>query len=305
MNYTNEQLQKAFEGVPPTVQDYILSDEVMEKLQDVANAFSLTDESDKREFRRGVFALLVAMASADNFIASAQEKFDFSKEEAGRLFGEVGDKIMLKAYDLYNQAMKEIDEKSPTPLKTSQAIQPRPAGEVRKFVGLPNYGNGVEKPASSYTSVLPRSQIELNKLKDTPTADSFIKKLDSLGNQSMATAGERAAASAATKTSVVTNPTAPTPVASTTQTPAIPVTPIKTAPPPPNLPVLEKYEGPIELAKLARPVNIPQKEVLMTPPPTPTPSIPPKPTPPPIPSTTQQPKPYPKGYDPYREQPLP
>jgi len=208
MSYTNEQLQKAFEGVPPTVQDYILSDEVTEALQDIADAFSLTDDADKREFRLGVLSLLVAMASADNFIATAQEKFDFSKDEAERLFGEVGDRILLKAYDLYDQAMKEMDEKTPVPLKTVSIPQPpRPAGDVRKFVGVPNYGNGIERPASSYTSVLPRSQTELNKLKDTPTADSFIKKLDSLGNQSMATAGERAAANPLPKVAAAPAPT--------------------------------------------------------------------------------------------------
>lgn len=293
MNYTDEQLQKAFDNQPETLQDYIMSDEVAEALHTLAEWFELSNID---MFSRAVLALLVGLSAADDFIKLAEENFGLPQEDAENLFGEVGDRIMVKAYEIYDQALKDagiettpisiMEDKVPSQTTTDASQQaPRPTIDIRRFVGIPAYG--VEKPASSYTSILPHSDTEMNKAKDTPTADSFIQKLNNLN--------------------------------------AVPLKNSTTTPIP------KKEIPPIELSKLAGPVNIPRQEIKMpqnlvaqtastlpvvstTPTPAqPMPLIPPiqtipiKPLTPPTPTPVQSipSKPYSVGTDPYREPPTP
>jgi hypothetical protein len=289
MSYTTAQLQSQFNDLPEELQGYIMGGDVAEAGSNLAEWFEI---GDKEVFGEILFALVIGTVDGAEFVRLAQDKLGLDEETAGDLFVEIGIRIMDEAYEIMEESIKEAsgDSVTATAPKAAtiptmpQAPAPRASGEARRFVGIPSYG--FEKPASSYTSVLPRSEIEVNKLKDTPTADSFIKKLSNLGNQGMGSS-VNTVPSATPIPTPAPSPAPSAPAKSLTPAPSAP----KTVPPPSNLPVLKKDEPETELAKLSRPISLPRKEVTMT-------TQAPQPATPPGPSKT-----YAHGSDPYREMP--
>ena len=174
MTYTIKQLQEAFNLLPDTVKDYLIGDNITEKLDDSIDDFAIPEEKEEG-FRKIVLALEVGLAKPDEFINFAKQELEFSDGLAENLFIQISENILSQEYDIFDEATKnEKFNEEPKELPAGS----KPLGDIKKFVGVPEYG--VQRPASSYTSVLPRSDINQNKIKDTPTADSFIQKLNAL-----------------------------------------------------------------------------------------------------------------------------
>ena len=273
MSYKIEQLQKTFEQLPDTVKDYIISDEVVNAIETLADWYDIPEE--KREnFRKMILALEVGLMKIDDFISDSQKEFSLSSEEVMDLIVEINDEILEKIYNLFNQAVEQENKE--------EASAPHPINKnVQKFVGVPAYG--VVQPASKYTSVLPRADIEMSKKKDAQQVDSFIKKLNEIN--------------------------------------AVPAAPTSANTVPKNLPATTEDVPSIALAKLSRSINIPRQEIQessqeqiqekkidvpvvqkVTPTTTASATLP---TPTPASPTPRPQSTYSSGADPYREPPTP
>ncbi len=311
-----------------------MSDDVQETITKLAGWFEIRDTE---TFREGVFAMLVGIADADEFIKLSQEKFGLPLEDAENLFGEVGDRILDQAHTIFEKALDQAEkdgvQKNPVPKPAvvpasvipansvpSQSPKTTPPTENRRFIGVPFYG--VEKPASSYTSILPRSTIDMNKNKETPTAESLMKKVGMLAEKP----GNKVSPAS------IAPPLAVPPKVPVMNEPLVPIKSSSTRLSS-NLPVLESEESSVQLSKLVLPTNIPRqeskqqfKQEIKTMPEAPKPpvqtvpsdplraipsaniSIGPKPPvaiPPPTPVPKAPPTvPYTAGQDPYRETPV-
>ncbi len=287
MTYTLTQLQEAFDALPNAVKDYLMHEKTFEILDEIINEFDIPEENEK-DFRTMLIALEVGLAKPDEFINFLKEELEFGDDIADTLFDEVSEKILDEMYEIFDQTTN--GEEVPHKVLEELPAPAKPLGDIKKFVGIPAYG--VEKPASSYTSVLPRSNLTQNKVTDTAAADSFIQKLNALNAVKSETENT---GGVFPPTTILQAPTTTSTTISTTipqkERPAVNMTDINAE----VNKILGKNDS-IGLTKLNGPVNIPRQEIDVSPEPTEKSSAAPfsKPAVPPI---------YPAGTDPYREPP--
>lgn len=300
MTYTIKQLQEAFNLLPDTVKDYLIGDNITEKLDDSIDDFAIPEEKEEG-FRKIVLALEVGLAKPDEFINFAKQELEFSDGLAENLFIQISENILSQEYDIFDEATKnEKFNEEPKELPAGS----KPLGDIKKFVGVPEYG--VQRPASSYTSVLPRSDINQNKIKDTPTADSFIQKLNALNG--IQPKDQETKVPTSTTTSIST-PSPATPQFDPTSVPHKASAPMNTSNIGSEVNKILSESGSAELAKLVSPVNIPRQEIKIktesSAESTPQKNTQSKVEINSVTSTTAAPISYPTGNDPYREPPTP
>ncbi|MDQ3076518.1 MAG: hypothetical protein M3Q63_00465 [bacterium] len=104
MNYTNEQLDTVFEGLPPELQEYIMSDEVKSHIQNVINEYVITDDT---TFRKIVFTLLLGITTLDEFMTYTMTIPHTAPEQQELIIDEITSSVLNGAWALSKQLSLE------------------------------------------------------------------------------------------------------------------------------------------------------------------------------------------------------
>jgi hypothetical protein len=124
MNYTDQQLAELYANLPQKLQDYILSPEVEEALDQTIEAWGIERG---RDFRQTVFYLLIGALDADEFMREVRDKYALSEEESAQLLVDI-DTLILQ--DSYNAAELPPEEEQGTVVQANNNFQDRPQSSI-------------------------------------------------------------------------------------------------------------------------------------------------------------------------------
>ncbi len=119
MNYTQTQLNDAFQKLPGTLQDFIMSDEVAESVDAIAGKYGI-DDSIFDAFSQNIFALLVGVSSITEFTQNLTSLYKVSPEDANSVVLDVGNVILAPAHTLLEGEAKKT-EPTPTSIQAMNA----------------------------------------------------------------------------------------------------------------------------------------------------------------------------------------
>ncbi len=129
MEYTNEQLDVLFQKLPDRLQDYIMSEETLIDMEDIALRNQVNHPELLKKF---VFHMIVGTWSAEDFIRSLEYKLRIPEQRGEQIYEDVVEKILVNTWKI---ADEEINVKEKTPQQPS--IQPQAQPPVPTVVTLP------------------------------------------------------------------------------------------------------------------------------------------------------------------------
>jgi hypothetical protein len=108
MNYTLEQLNAAFEILPESLQDIIMSEDTNETIIALMKVYNI--ETKQGEFRREVFALCVGLTTTDEFTHNIQRTFGLEVEESEDLLYDLDAAVLQELYTLGKNEFEKIKD---------------------------------------------------------------------------------------------------------------------------------------------------------------------------------------------------
>ncbi|MES2436446.1 MAG: hypothetical protein V4519_00365 [Patescibacteria group bacterium] len=149
MKYTSEQLDAAFNELPPSLQEFIMSEEVTSEIYGIADDFYIPPIK-LGDFDQLVFALLVGIMPVQEFLVEIQNGYNLNEDDAQDLLIDIDAILLEPVFMLMAEAMGEIGD-------TAQAVNPLSTGAVSP---------------SSTQQTAPRPKITLN-FPDSPTVGGY------------------------------------------------------------------------------------------------------------------------------------
>ncbi len=123
MNYTQEQLDLAFNNLPEALQDFIMSDEVTEAQQLIAEEYGITGPAFEM-FSHDIFAMLVGLESVEHFFNDLVAKEGVGEDMANEVLSEVHKLILDPAFFVLKKENGQIQATPAAPAKPTIPVQP-------------------------------------------------------------------------------------------------------------------------------------------------------------------------------------
>lgn len=109
--YTYEQLNSAFDNLPESIQDTIMSTETQEVIEAIIYKYDI--HKDEAQFRKLIFALCIGVMSPVEFVAAIQREMNVETEDSEDVLLAIDSSILQILHALAKQELGNPDRRSP------------------------------------------------------------------------------------------------------------------------------------------------------------------------------------------------
>ncbi len=123
MDYTRADIKKAYQKLPPVVQDIVLSNDTVEKIEDIQKKYDL-NQKQAEVFENEVELLMMGLIHSDEFISNLKEKLEITEEKADGIATEVDEKIFKGIREVMMRGGEKKSE-APNSKNEGKILDPR------------------------------------------------------------------------------------------------------------------------------------------------------------------------------------